>query len=354
MEFSKLYQKYDGLREPCYILAADGMELKTGRDARLLGLGCELTCGQQAGALWLEAAVDPDRELGGAWLDALQPGAVCTLSLGYGAQGIEVFRGVVYEAVWSDPLKGGEMGVEAVCLDARGALMLSSRADAGVGRTLSQLVGDILEQPCCTRLAGTRRVKSPPADWDLPTWRLGESDYQVVCAAAELLCYEFYAFADELYFGPPRPDSTVAVTFDGPNGLMELRRRRTLAGQCAAVAVSGVDDQGERVYARQVRAADSGFGTARMGQVLSLDLHQPETAVRTMAQAQYLSGVRMEGRQRRTGGLSGRCVGLPELRPGRFVELSGLSGQANGAYYVHTVRHILNEQGFATWFEAEG
>jgi len=143
------------------------------------------------------------------------------------------------------------------------------------------------------------------------------------------------------------------LTFDGPNGLMRLERRRTLAGQCAAVAVSGADDRGERVYSRQARKKDSGFGTDKMGGVLSGDVCQPEAFVRTMAQAQYLSQARMEQRQRRSGGLSGHSVGLPELRPGRFIEVTDLSEPVNGTYYVHTVRHVLDETGFESWFEAE-
>lgn len=353
MDFSRLYQQYGGLREPGYTLAVDGAELAPGRDARLLGLTCELTCALPAGSLWLEAALDPGGERGAAWLDAFQLGAVCALSLGYGSARTQVFRGLVYEVGRSGPLRGGDVGLEVLCLDARGALMLSSRADAGAGRTLSQLVGGILEQSCCTRLAGTRTVEGPPEDWDLPARRLGESDYEVVCAAARLLCYEFYAFADGLYFGPPRPDSSPCVTFDGPNGLIELRRRRTLAGQCAAVAVSGADDRGQRVYARHPRARDSGFGAGQMAQALSLDLHRPVEAVLTMAQAQYLAQARMEERQRRAGGVSGRCAGLPELRPGRFVALSGLDGAADGSYYLRTVRHTLDERGFETAFEGE-
>ena len=53
------------------------------------------------------------------------------------------------------------------------------------------------------------------------------------------------------------------------------------------------------------------------------------------------------------GALLGQGTGLPELRPGRFVKVSGLSQPLNGSYYVHTVRHTLDETGFETNFEAE-
>ena len=218
---------------------------------------------------------------------------------------------------------------------------------------MSQMIGDILGQSCCGELAKKKTIDPPPEDWDLPALRPGPSDYAILCAAADFLCYEFYAFADELYFGKPRPKTEAVLTFDGPNGLLELKRRRTLAGQCAAVAVGGTDDKGERLYSRQARKKDSGFGTDKMSSVLSDDFYQPEPFVRTMAQAQYLSKARMERRQQQSGGLTGYGVGLPELRPGRFIKAEDLSKPVNGTYYVHTVRHVLDETGYKTWFEAE-
>lgn len=354
MNFSSLYETHGAMREPGYALKVGGATLEAGEDARLLRVECELTCTRQAGVLTLEAALDPETEPGAAWLEAFQPGAACSFSIGYGESTTEVFCGFLYDVLWNDPLNGNALLLEAVCLDVRGRLMLTACADAGAQRALSQLISDILGQDCCTGLAAKRTIDPPPEDWDLPALRPGSSDYSVVCAAADFLCYEFYAYADELYFGVPRPESDPVVTFDGPNGLMHLKRRRTLAGQCAAVAVSGTDDSGERIYSRQARESDSGFGTEKMSGVLSGDIHQPEAFVRTMAQAQYLSQARMERIQRQAGGLSGHCVGLPELRPGRFMEVTDLSEPVNGTYYVHTVRHILNETGFETWFEAEG
>lgn len=353
MNFSVLYQTYHAMREPSYCLKVGGETLENSEDAQLKRLECELTCTRQAGSLYLEAVLDPEEKSGSAWLKALQPGAACTLSLGYGDSRKEVFRGFLYDILWGDPLLGSAMSLEAVFLDVRGRLMLTSCADAGPKRSLFQMVRNILDQPFCQQMAPKKTVNAPPKDWDVPSLRPGASDYSMVCAAADFLCYEFYACADELYFGKPRTKSSPAVTFDGPNGLMEFSRRRTLAGQCAAVSVSGTDDKGERIVSRQPRKADKGFGTQKMSAVLTGDFHQPEAYVRTMAQALYLSKARMEQRQRQAGSVTGRSVGLPELRPGRFLTVSNLNKPSNGTYYVHTVRHILDETGFETWFEAE-
>ena len=353
MEFTSLFQTYGGMTRPAYTLKVGGQALAAGDDVRLLRAVCELTCRQKAGYLQLEAVLDPEGETGSAWLEALQLGAACSFSLGYGSSKTTVFCGFLYDISWSDPLSQGPLGIEAVFLDVRGRLMASSRADAGSARTWSQMLHAILGQSCCTQLASSTTVQNVPEDWDLPALRTGLTDYEVVCHAAEYLCYEFSAWADELYFGPPRSVSSPAVTFRGPTGLTELRRRRTLAGQCGAVTVSGADDAGTPISARQARSRDSGFGAGGMSAVLSNDLQQAEPAIHTMAQAQYLAQARMKARQHQAGGVSGRCLGVPELRPGRFLEIAELSGAVNGTYYIHTVRHTLDVSGYETCFEAE-
>ncbi len=348
MKFSQLSQTYDSMREPSFSLSVGGDELKSGPGARLTRAECFLTSRMEAGSLTLEIRLDPEGDAGGRWLTALQPGAEGTFSLGWAGNNTKVFSGLLFETAWDDPLCGGAMTVEAVFLDAKGKLGLSSLADAGAERKLSQLARDLLDASGCSYTLGTF-----PEDWDLSVRRRGISDYDVLREAAELLCWEFYDFAGELYFGPPRPESGAVLEYDGPDGLTALRRRRSLAGQCGATAVSGAEVTGERVWSKTDRTADSGFGTDSMSSVLTGLRHTPEAAVRTMAQAQYLSQARMKAAQRRSGALFGQGVGVPELRPGRSITVSGMSDAVNGDHYVHTVRHVLDAGGFETSFEAE-
>ncbi len=352
MEFKRLYQKYSGMREPAFTLTVNQKSLHSCEDARLETLECELTCRSRAGMLLVQAALNPAGVHGAAWLDAFQPGAACALSVGYGTEKTCVFTGTVFETSWEDPLGGECLRLEAICMDACGLLSCSSMADAGAARTMTQLVNTILGQPACRGLAKT--VKRFPADWDLPVYRCGDSDFAVLRAAAEFACYEFYIYASELYFGPPRQNKEVSVAFSGIDGLISLKRRRTLAGQCASVTVTGADDTGTRISYAKKRSQDGGFGAGSVKKALSGTMFQPEAAVHTMAQAQYLAGARMAKREHEGNLLSGRCVGLPEIRPGRFLSLSGLSAPVNGKYYVVSVRHRMDETGFETSFEAEG
>lgn len=348
MKFSKLLETYRPMREPSFSLTVGGNVLDTGPGARILRAECTLTSRMEAGMLVLAGRVDPAGETGKAWLNALQVGAEGSLSLGWNGTDREVFFGLLYETSWSDPLEGGGMEVEAVFLDTKGKLALTSVTELSGERKLSQLVRAALDTSGAAVTQGTI-----PPDWDLPVQRWGASCRDILQDAAEFLCWEFYDDCGRLYFGPPRQESDAVLEYDGLTGLSALRRFKTLSGQWGAVAVAGGDDGGERLWSKTERTADSGFGTAQMGSALGGVLYAPEPAVLTMAQAQYLSQARMEDVRRSRGGVEGRGVGVPELRPGRFIRLSGLHEAVNGAYYVHTVRHTLTSAGFETSFEAE-
>ena len=353
MKFSALYDGYHAMKSPAYCLKVGGTEIHSGEKVLLTRLECELTCRMEAGYLSVEGSLDPEDPEGKKWLDAFEVGCECELSMGYEKKLRKLFQGFLYEVSWSDPLEEGAMELRALFLDARGRLMTSACADAGAARTMSQMVQTILQQSCCKQLAPKQKICPVAKDWDLPAQRQSSSDYDAVCQSAEFLCYEFYVCGEELYFGEPRPEKSPVVIFDTAVGMLSLRHIRTLARQCAAVAVSGTDDQGERILARQQRERDSGFGCGKMASVLSNDIHLPEQTVRTMAQAKYLAKARMQQRQNQAGGLAGSCLGTPELRPGRFVRVEQRSKPLCGTYYLHTVRHILEANGYRTEFEAE-
>ncbi len=348
MKFSELSETYHPMRRPSFSLTVGGETLDTGPGARLIRAQCDLTTGPAAGMLEVVGRVDPEGETGKQWLRALQVGAKGSFSLGWNGTDAQVFSGLLYEVSWSDPLAGGGMEVEAVFLDAKGTLALTSVTELAGERKLSALIGAALDASGASVTQGT-----VPADWDLPVCRWGPTCRDVLDEAARLLCWEFYDFCGKLYFGPPRPERESILEYDGPAGLYVLRRFKTLAGQWGAVAVAGGDDGGERLWSKTERPADSGFGTAGISAALGGVLYTPEGAVRTMAQAQYLSQARMEDVRRNRGGVTGRGVGLPLLRPGRFVTFSALSEALNGTYYLRCVRHILNDEGFETGFEAE-
>ena len=46
--------------------------------------------------------------------------------------------------------------------------------------------------------------------------------------------------------------------------------------------------------------------------------------------------------------------GIPELIPGRYINIRGLDGENNGTYFMSKVRHVFTRDGFYTKFEVKG
>ena len=52
----------------------------------------------------------------------------------------------------------------------------------------------------------------------------------------------------------------------------------------------------------------------------------------------------------RFGSLECEAVGLPELKPGHFVEIAGLGGGCDNRFYITNARHVLtDEEGYKTF-----
>jgi phage protein D len=50
---------------------------------------------------------------------------------------------------------------------------------------------------------------------------------------------------------------------------------------------------------------------------------------------------------------SGTCIGTPEIRTGRVVELRGLGRRFSGLYYITSSTHTMNDSGYLTRFEVK-
>ncbi len=50
----------------------------------------------------------------------------------------------------------------------------------------------------------------------------------------------------------------------------------------------------------------------------------------------------------------GEMIGLPEIVPGRYLQIKDLDPMTDKKYYLTEVRHTINENGFSTNFEAKG
>lgn len=193
--------------------------------------------------------------------------------------------------------------------------------------------------------------------------------------------YELVLERDEggefLYFGPPVDDPGRCRSWTGaPNApgparaatpptyelrwgatLLEIEPTLTTASQVRSVTVRGWDRRRKRAISetkdlssREVRTnQDLHDLVSRCAPRQDIVVDEP---VHTVRQARQRALAILQDRQREMVTATGTTVGLPELRSGRTVQISGLGRRLSGAYLLTQTTHTIDDGGYRTQFEA--
>jgi phage protein D len=152
------------------------------------------------------------------------------------------------------------------------------------------------------------------------------------------------------YFRKPYKAQDPLTTLEWGKGLMSFSRNSMY--HHSSIKVIGFDEPNKDVLVAEV--------SSKSDDAQSEPIADPQQSVYTQPDALEIAEVEKraenEGRRRkqRTQGGSGTCIGLPEVVPGRFIDLQKLDGDIDGKYYITNVSHSLGSGGFTTRFNIGG
>ena len=276
----------------------------------------------------------------------LQIGARVALEIGYIVTE-RVFSGVI---VALDYVFDGSDApfISVECLDAKNLMMKRQVPalfeDTNIAGVASELMG---EQPFNTYVEGNV-IEAVAADIEQKMITIcGQDDYNFLVGHAKDLGYEFFILQGKAYYrGIPTSGSTV-MTLSPDWGIVSFRVALNSSPLFKTAVVAGQNrDDDSNITAEEELSGDFGPYADRM-----LDgtyKHHLDANLRDEQEAKDKAENLIEDARREYGQITCRCVGIPELGPGRFIEIEGLSPEANGTYYILSVSHTLNGSGFFT------
>ena len=212
-----------------------------------------------------------------------------------------------------------------------------------------------------------------------------ESEVSVLKKLAGMLGYEFFIRGKELHFHPaseefygfdfayrPQDLTTYALKEVAIKHGKKMRGGRPKSRLVDAVRGESVsnqpemedelDAQGRRQVAslktdgRNVLSLDEMYGTLDpiTGKFVVPDLPMSATAVASGVLSQDLQLHAAVNRRVKGIEVTATCAyGLPTLRPGKMVNISGIGVKYTGAYYLNTVSHAFSDKGLETSFVGE-
>lgn len=189
------------------------------------------------------------------------------------------------------------------------------------------------------------------------------SDWEFLKKLADRNHYEL--FVDErktLHFAPPDDRATAVVKLKYGEGLLSFKPQANLAGQIAAVEVHGWDTKQKKpIVGRASAGEESGLSGKSGGQILNGFIRDPQKRptlrlrqpVFTQAEADQRAKAALNERAKQFLTGEGETIGLPEIRPGRNVELDKLGVPFSKTYYIEKATHRIDTGGYRTRFSVK-
>ena len=161
---------------------------------------------------------------------------------------------------------------------------------------------------------------------------------------------EFLVMGNKAYFRKPHGKAEAICSLELGRELQEFKVESVYTD--LQVDVTGYDQKEQSVVTASATIKSTEAISSVMTSTPVHNIVNPEMDTQDKAGvcAQFYADRRLDLGQNG----SGVCVGLPELVPGRYVEVVMLEEMANKKFYIQKVTHKIGEEGFVTEFETGG
>ena len=360
-DVSSLEKKYDSYLAPAAEIKVGSFKID-GMKIPIVYIKVQQTVRNRAGTA--EFAINglydyEKREWSEGLLKKIDVGMKVTISMGYVKSKKEVFSGYVdsytvsYEA-------NMQPKITVTALDGMGLLMSGGeRVDFGKKKT-TEIVKELLGVCVSAGLVNKLTVDKLP---EFKTQLMKEtncSNYDFLSQIAEMSFVNFCVINGDMIFSNLMKNTSPLIELTLGRELMEYSRtvalNRNSVGSVTVISNGTPDKKEVRGKADKAGSfGDSGKtgaeklkGLSKTSRHIRMNFLQSEKECKDMAQniLNYMN----------VGFSSGfcKCVGLPEIIPGRFVKLKGIDNKSDGAYFISEVTQILSEDGYNTEFELSG
>jgi phage protein D len=175
----------------------------------------------------------------------------------------------------------------------------------------------------------------------------------------ELLLLESSSGSQKLYFGPSLPDDTAPPSIyrlDYQRSLIEFSPRLSIAQQVGAVRVQGRDHENKATFLGEAKRSEIGLNAdldAVLGSSLSTRVESiHDHPVHLAGQAKQLAREVLRRIMQNMVTAQFSMPGLPDIRAGRTVEVTGVGSRFEGPYFITSTTHTLDDNGYRTGFSA--
>ncbi len=350
MEFAKIEQKNLNFYAPRFEVVIDGENIMHSGVQIASVTFTDILRGPDDFSMTIN---DPDME----WLEAplLQPGKEVEIRMGYGGKLTPMVVGDITALEPSFSSSGPQS------MTIRGFDLLKRLQNGCVFKSWD----DTQDSDVASKIADKHKLKTTGIDETQTIhpkiMQNGESDYALLQRRAEENGFEMFVHLRTFYFCKPKQDKTPLTTLTLEKTLTRFTPRLNLANKPSRVSVRGWNPEQRREI----------VGTADAGQESAVESNRQSasqaiegrygTVERCIREPVY---TREEASRRAQAALDassdqfltgeGECIGIPEIRAGRYIKIEGVGARFSMKYYIERAVHKIDANGYSTTFSVKG
>ena len=353
--FESLEKKYSLFQHPVVVALVNDKNISGKNGFTVSDLVIDLTSGFEASTAELSLYGVYDIDKGQFQFDKVKKyillGSRLDLYLGYGDQARQVFTGAITRVNFLYE-KSGAPCIRLTAMDVKGVMMSGCYSKQLKADNFADAVTEILNRTAYEKLKSTQIIKGVYVTETPDKLRkamsggvmtvssqsvemVAESDYEFVVKAAKKNNYEFFTECGNVYFRKAKADQSVLISIGPDTGLRSFDISYDVTGLTEKVTVRSMDvAKGQVISAQKKFSAKISQGSAAMAMLKGSEKVYIDPSVTSKEEAEERAASLMEQISYRYGSLRCEMIGIPELLPGHFVEVSGLGTGVDNTFYL--------------------
>lgn len=366
-DYNTLNQKYNGFLDPVAEITANKKDFSKNKDDFIVSdVAVELTCGYEASVASFCVYNCYDREAGRFLWDGLKDyfslGSQITVKAGYGSSVSDIFVGFVSKVNF---VYGGEEipHVEISCMDIKGVMMSGSHEYQLTATNFGDGISEIFKKSIYEKMKSNGiytqlNVTATPdknnsknnEESDITIEVTGESDYEFTVRAAKRFNYEFFTDCGKVMFRKARTPEVTLMSLNTTKGISALSIEYDITGQVETVSVRGTDYKSSELITAKRKLSNTISNSNKANQIISgSEKIYVDSSVKSEGDADYRLENAVERITYGFGLMNCKCIGMPELKPGNFIEIEDMGSPPSNKFYLVEVKHVIDdEEGYIT------
>jgi phage protein D len=189
-----------------------------------------------------------------------------------------------------------------------------------------------------------------------------QSDFQFLADLAKRSNYDFFVFGKSMYFRKPLTSMTPVVNLMWGISLISFSADVNLASQVGSYTVRSFKTNKTEVIESKAASTDIkklGSNTKTGADLLKaigsyFDRYESNKVLDTADEGKDLAKSKLNNVSMDLITGSGQSLGIPEIKAGRYIKLDGLGKKLSQPYYISSVTHTMDENGYTTLFQVRG